>query len=300
MHAHELSHTEPLAHAWRAPELGSAIRIRVANGALEGFERGAGRPIVFAHGWLANANLWRHVVDALASRLRCITLDLPLGAHRLPVDPDADLTPPGCGAMIAQALDALDLHDVTLVGNDSGGAYSQIAVAAHPERVGRLVLNSCETLYDASFPPEPFTLLPQVARDPAQLRAMLSPLEDRAVRMTPPAFGLLCKRPLDDAVSDSYALPSLHDAAILHDVAKVMASASIDPVAAAGRRLIDGFQRPVLFVWSREERVFPVAHAERYAAALADGRVVLVDDAYAFTPEDRPQELAEAIARFVG
>jgi pimeloyl-ACP methyl ester carboxylesterase len=300
MHANEVAVTTPETHAWRAPALGSSLQIRLEQGTVEAFERGAGRPLVFAHGWLANANLWRHVVDALASRYRCITLDLPLGAHRLPVDPDADLTPAGCGALIAGAIEALDLRDVTLVGNDSGGAYSQIAVAACPERVGRLVLNSCETPYDASFPPEPFTLLPQVARDPEQLRAMLAPLEDRAVRMTPPAFGLLAKRPLDDVVSDTYALPSLRDPDVLRDVAKVMASASIEPVAVAGRRLVESFRRPVLFVWSPEDRVFPVANAERYAAALADGRVALVDDAYSFTPEDRPRELAEAIAGFVG
>jgi len=52
----------------------------------------------------------------------------------------------------------------------------------------------------------------------------------------------------------------------------------------------------VVFAWPSEDRVFPIAHAERYAASLADGRVVRIDDAYSFTPEDQPVALAAAIA----
>ena len=115
----------------------------VDPGVVEYFDRGTGPVIVFAHGWMANANLWRKVVDALAATHRCITLDLPLGAHRRPVAADAALDAGACGELIAEALEVLDVDEVTLVGNDSGGAYSQIATSRHPERVARLVLNSC-------------------------------------------------------------------------------------------------------------------------------------------------------------
>src|SRR5689334_15153314 len=126
------------AHLHRSSLLGPARHVRVAAGDIEYFDRGAGPAIVFAHGWLANANLFRKVVAQLADRHRCIALDLPLGAHGRPVDRDADLSPPGCGAIIIDVIEALGLTDVTLVGNDSGGAYSQIGVAARPERIGRL------------------------------------------------------------------------------------------------------------------------------------------------------------------
>jgi pimeloyl-ACP methyl ester carboxylesterase len=195
-------------HLWRSGLLGTARTVELPHGRLECFERGSGPTIVFAHGWLANANLWRNVVDNLAGDFRCVTLDLPLGAHRVPMAPDADLSPTGCGELIAGVLAALDLDAVTLVGNDSGGAYSQIATAAHPDRVARLVLNSCETPYDA-FPPPPFDGLPTVARDSAALGQLFEALRDRAVRAAPVAFGLLIKHPIDDLVSDSYALPCL-------------------------------------------------------------------------------------------
>src|SRR5262245_9329089 len=114
---------------WRSPSLGSLGEVDLPAGRVQYFQRGDGPTLVFAHGWLANANLWRKVVDALAGRFRCITLDLPFGSHRLPFPPAADLTAPSCGGLVADVIAALGLDAVTLVGNDSGGAYSQIAVA---------------------------------------------------------------------------------------------------------------------------------------------------------------------------
>jgi pimeloyl-ACP methyl ester carboxylesterase len=285
------------AHLWRSEALGELEEVHLPRARMQFFRRGDGPVIVFTHGWLANANLWRGIVDRLADRFTCITLDLPLGAHRLAMDPHADLSPAGCADLIVFTLAALDLTDVTLVGNDSGGAYSQIAVASDSRRVARLVLNSCETPY-SEFPPAPFDGLPHLAQDVEALGQLLGALRDRAVRATPPAFGLLIKHPLDDLVSDSYALPCISDTAILRDTSKVMSTATSAPVQEAGRKLIVGFDKPVLLVWSPEDKVFAPADARRYADALADGRLVLIDDAYSFTPEDQPDRLSSAIAEF--
>jgi pimeloyl-ACP methyl ester carboxylesterase len=287
----------PAAHRWRSPLLGESKTLSLDAGTLEYHECGEGPVLVFAHGWLANANLWRDVVYELAGRFRCITLDLPLGSHRRPMHPDADLSPNGCAELIAQTLEALDVGTVTVVGTDSGGAYSQIAAAAHPARIGRLVLNSCETPYD-EFPPPPFDALPAIAADPNNLGELLEALRDRQVRATPPAYGLLIKHPIDGHVSDSYALPSISNPEILRDTSKVMSTASSEPVHRAGQVLISSFERPVLFVWGLEDQVFPLAHARRYAEELANGHVSLIADAYSFTPEDQPHQLAHAIAQF--
>lgn len=285
------------AHLWRSEALGVQQEISLPAGPVQYFRRGSGPVVVFAHGWLANANLWRNVVKRLASDFTCITLDLPLGAHRVPMNPTADLTPAGCGDLIASSLAALGLVGVTLVGNDSGGAYSQIAVASDPERVARLVLNSCETPY-SEFPPAPFDGLPELAKDPATLGRLFGALRDREVRSTPAAFGLLIKHPIEDAVSDSYALPCISDSTILRDTSKVMSSAASAPVHEAGRSLIAEFKRPVLFAWSPEDQVFAPADAERYSKALSDGQMTLIGDAYSFTPEDQPDRLADEIAKF--
>ncbi|HEU0251326.1 MAG TPA: alpha/beta hydrolase [Solirubrobacteraceae bacterium] len=293
-----MSMTSENAHQWRSELLGELGEIDSPAGRLEYFQRGDGPVIVFAHGWLANANLWRNVIDQLADRFTCIALDLPLGAHRTPMDHDADLTPAGCGALISCTLAALGLVDVTLVGNDSGGAYSQIAVADNPHRVSRLVLNSCETPH-SEFPPAPFDGLPAIAKDPHALGQLFEALRNREIRMTPPAFGLLIKHPIDNVVSDSYALPCVSNPAILHDTSKVMSTASSGPVHEAGRRLIADFRQPVLLAWSPEDKVFAPADAKRYTDELSDGRLVLIDDAYSFTPEDQPERLSEQIAAFV-
>ncbi len=188
------------------------------------------------------------------------------------------------------------MERATLVGNDSGGAYSQIALSRCPDLVARLVLTSCETPYD-EFPPVPFDGLPAAARDPAVLGQLLAALEDPEIRGVPAAFGLLVKHPLDPRASDSYALPCLRDPQILRDTAKVMAGASTKAVQLAGAALVEDWKRPVLLAWSREDPVFPVAHARRYAAALS-AELVEFDDSYSFTPEDQPKALAAAIAAF--
>jgi pimeloyl-ACP methyl ester carboxylesterase len=114
----------------------------------------------------------------LASQFRCITLELPFGSHLLPMDEHADLSPAGCGQLIASALETRGIGDITIVGNDSGGAYSQIAVANYSDRVARLVLNSCETPSD-EFPPRPFDALPIVA---AHLPTVASSTPHRVIR----------------------------------------------------------------------------------------------------------------------
>jgi pimeloyl-ACP methyl ester carboxylesterase len=290
-------------HRWRSGLLGEPRSVEVPGGAIEYLERGEGPTLVFSHGWLANANLWRKVVDLLCGEFRCLALDLPLGSHRAPMDADADLSPSGVGALIADVVERLELSEVTLVGNDSGGAYSQIALAQHGERIGgrvsRLVLTSCETPYD-EWPPPPFDGLPAAARDPELLGQLLGALEDPAIRATPPAYGLLLKRPVETEVSDSYALPASRDKGILRDVAKAMASTSTAPVRAAGEHLIASSALPVQLIWSSEDEVFPIAHAERYAGALRDARLVPIGDAYSFTPEDRPGAVAAAIRDFAG
>lgn len=153
-----------MAHDYRSPDLGEAKTVELSQGTINYWEKGQGKPIVFAHGWLANANLWRKLVPLLSARFRCVVPDLPFGAHVRALMPDTGLTPRDCGALIGDFLSALDLEDATLVGNDSGGAYSQIATAMAPGRIGRLVLNACETPYDP-FPPPAFAALKAAAQD---------------------------------------------------------------------------------------------------------------------------------------
>ncbi|HUC06522.1 MAG TPA: alpha/beta hydrolase [Solirubrobacterales bacterium] len=289
------------SHRWRSQLLGQQRSLELEDGVLDYFERGEGPTLLFTHGWLANANLWRKVVDRLHGEFRCIVLDLPLGSHRTPMTAAADLSPLGVAGLIAAVLERLDLRATTLIGNDSGGAYSQIALARHRAqtagRVSGLALTSCETPYD-EWPPKPFDGLPKAARDPAILGQLLAALEDPDVRASPVAYGHLLKHPIEPEASDAYALPASHDPGVLRDVAKAMASATTAPVRKAGEALIARGEPPALLIWSEEDTVFPLEHASRYADALADAQLVRIADSFSFTPEDQPAAVAAAIGSF--
>ena len=142
----------------------SRREVELPAGTIRYREDGEGKPVVFVHGFLVDGRLWDGVVDSLSDRFRCIAPDWPIGAQQVALRPDADLTPHGIAAIIADFLDALDLRDVTLVGNDSGGAMSQVMVTRHPDRVGRLVLTNCDT--HENFPPGIFRYVLPLAKLP--------------------------------------------------------------------------------------------------------------------------------------
>jgi pimeloyl-ACP methyl ester carboxylesterase len=280
---------------WRDPALGEPRDLEVPGGTLRAFESGSGPPVVFVHGLLVNANLWRKVTPRLAPDFRCVALDLPLGSHELAM-PDADLSPRGLANLIADAIDTAGLEDVTLVGNDTGGALSQLVAVRRPERIGRLVLTSCDA-YD-NFPPRFFKLVLAPALIPGAARFVFAPLRLRPLRELPIAFGWLMHSKLDPAAGDSYVLPALTSAAIGADVRRAMGG--IDPryTREAAERFGE-FRRPVLIAWSRDDRFFPAEHAQRLASDFPSARLEWVENARTFSAEDQPPRLAELIAGFV-
>lgn len=265
-------------------------------GTIEYRESGRGSPVVFVHGVGVNGDLWRRVAPRLAAEHRCIVPDLPWGAHSRPLRPDADLSLPGMARIVADFMAALELDDVTLVGNDSGGALSQLVVTRHPERVGRLVLTPCDA-FD-NFPPKMFRYLSWAAKVPGAMAPIVQSMRLRANRRTPIAFGWLTKRRLPNAVSDHYVNPVIHDRRIREDArAFILGLDPADTLAAAEK--LSGFDRPVLLAWAPEDRFFPIAHAERLAELLPDARLARIEDSRTFVSEDQPQRLAELIAGFV-
>ena len=281
---------------WRSPALGERKVLDLPGGGrIAYFEAGSGAPIVFVHGLLVNANLWRKVVERLAPDFRCITLDLPLGSHTLPM-PGTDISPPAVAGMVADALEAMELEDVTLVGNDTGGAICQMLVTSRPERVGRLVLTSCD--YRDQFPPAMFAYFKPAARVPGALKVLMAPMRFRFARYLPIAFGWLVKRRIDRDAEDSYILPGGAIDGVAEDVRRVIGGIDAADLNRAADRL-GAFEKPALIAWSREDKLFKPAHAERLAQDLPNARVAWVDDARTFSMEDNPAQLSELIAGFV-
>jgi len=281
---------------WRAPVLGERRVLDLPSGRIAYHDVGSGPTIVFVHGLLVNANLWRKVVERLSGDFRCVVLDLPLGSHLLPLAPGTDNTPKAVATMVADAIDALELEDVTLVGNDSGGTLSQFVVTTRPERIGRLVLTSCD--YRDNFPPKLFSYFTPVAKAPLLMYLMFQPMRFRAPRRSPIAFGWLTKRPIDRDAEDSYVFPGLQDRAIREDARRfILGADKADTNAAAD--LLPKFDKPALIAWSGDDRAFPVEDAHGLAGDLPNSRLEFVEDAYTFSMEDNPAHLSELIASFV-
>lgn len=280
---------------WRDPALGEPRELGLPAGQLRYFEAGSGAPIVFVHGLLVNANIWRKLFSALSPDFRCIALELPMGAHALPMSDDADLSPPGLADLIADAIGALDLRDVTLVGNDTGGALCQIVVTRRPERIGKLVLTSCD--HRDNFPPKMFSYFRFVPALSPLIPLLFAPMRVRPLRRLPFAFGWLSKRPIERRAEDSYALPMLGDRRLRADLNKVIKGIDKRHTNEAADKLA-GFDRPALIAWSREDRFFRPHHAEQLAEELPDARLEWIDDARTFSMEDNPARLAELVAAF--
>ncbi|MDT7738435.1 MAG: hypothetical protein QOK09_1804, partial [Mycobacterium sp.] len=166
--------------------------------------------VFFVHGILVDGNLWREVADDLGRRgYRCIVPTLPLGSHTIPVNETGSLSLSGVAEIVNDAIVALDLSDVTLVGSDTGGGICQLVVDANPERIGRLVLTNCDA-FD-KCPPFPFNRVFGLLRGPLSIRAMLRPMRLSALRRSALGFGLLVSRPNSRLTADWIA-PCLNDA----------------------------------------------------------------------------------------
>lgn len=276
-------------------ELGARHTVDLPQGRITYRERGSGEPIVFVHGVLVNGDLWRGVVAELADHHRCITPDWPLGAHPEPMNRDADLTTPGLGRLVADFLTALSLENVTLVGNDTGGAICQMVVTRDPERVGRLVLTSCDA-YEI-YPPQPFGFLRWIGRVPAATAIAAHTFRLRPLRRLPIAFGWVTSGPLPREISDSYVTPG-YRADIRRDTRKVLNGISPRYTLEAASHFGE-FKKPVLIAWADGDKLFPAHLADRLAAAFPDARRETVEGSRTFIGEDQPQQLARMIDEFL-
>ncbi len=269
--------------------------VELPEGTIRYRDVGTGEPIVFIHGLLVNGRLWERTVEHLRKDYRCIVPDLPLGSHLSPMNPEADLAPPALATMIDRFLAALDLDKVTLVGNDTGGALSQLVATKHPERVGRLVLTNCDA-YD-NFPPKLFAYLGLLARIPGGLTAAAQSQRIKPLRRSPVAFGVLAKR-LDDGMLEDWVRPGLDNPDVRRDTRKVILGIDPQQTVQAAKDL-ERFNAPTLFAWAPEDRWFKVEHADSLAAAMPDARVVRIPDSKTFVSLDQPERLADEISSFM-
>ncbi|HEX5714037.1 MAG TPA: alpha/beta hydrolase [Solirubrobacterales bacterium] len=274
-------------------------QVELSVGTLEyGDSGGAGPVLVMLPGLAMDGRLWEGVIDELAPGFRCLTPVLPFGAHRHPLQADADLSLRGIGRIVAEFLERLELDDVVLCFNDWGGAQTMIADDLM-DRVGRLALVSCETA--GNYPPG---LAGNAAwlscKLPGGLQIMRLTLRNRTLRQLPMVYGQMSKRGIPEELMQSWLEP-LQRAEIRRDLRKYAGAAmkGRKDIRAATPALA-GFERPVLVVWDAEGKMMPNDEGRALAGAFPNSSYVELPDCYTLIPLDQPAALARELREFAG
>jgi pimeloyl-ACP methyl ester carboxylesterase len=250
-----------------------------------------GRPVVFVHGYLMGGQLWRNVSLRLAERgLRCIAPTWPLGAHPQALRPGADRTITGVAGIVADALAALRLEDVVLVGNDTGGVVSQLVAVHHPERLGALVLTSCDAF--EHFPPPILKPVILAAKSKAMFRTVAQAMRAPAARKR--AFDGLAYSNIDDLTAQ-WVRPGLADPAVTEDLRQFTLSLRTEVTTGVAARLPE-FNKAALIAWSADDVFFELGDGERLAATIPNARLEVIEGARTFSMVDQPERLADLLS----
>jgi pimeloyl-ACP methyl ester carboxylesterase len=273
-------------------------QIEVSAGTIDYEDTGGEGPtLVLLHGLLMDASLWDGVIADLSVDHRCVAPTLPLGAHRHAMHAAADLSPHGIARLVAELLDRLDLRDVTLVGNDTGGALVQLLVCDDDPRVNQIVLASCDA-FD-NFPPglTGKTLVATGKLPPAMFGLFMQQMRLRPLRRLPMSFGWLTKR--GDAATARWIKPILQQREIRRDTVRVLRAAAADKhLLLDAAACLAAYDRPALVVWASGDRVMPPDHGRRLAELLPHGRLIEISDSYTLIPLDQPAQLAQTLRAF--
>jgi len=273
--------------------------LELSAGTIDYEDTGGDGPVVLlTHGLLMDGALWRGVIERLAGEHRCIAPTLPLGAHRRPMRPGADLSMRGIAGLLGELIERLDLNAITLAMNDWGGPQLLVG-GPHDERIARLALIACEA-FDNVPPRGAARMLPHIARIPGGLDAALLPFRVNALRRLPMTFGHLSKRAVPREVIDRWFEPVRRQRGVRADLRSYVLS------SAQGRRelleaseALGRFERPALVVWASEDKLMPREHGPRLAELLPRGELLVVEDSYTLIPEDQPERLAAALRELI-
>jgi pimeloyl-ACP methyl ester carboxylesterase len=264
---------------------------------------GQGPTLVFFAGALANHDLWRDVVVALEDRYRCITIDLPLGAHPWPLSAGADRSATSLARLLLDCLELLEVEDATVVANDTAGGLLLLSLASGHQalrRVARLILTNCEN-YD-QFPPDKLKKAVLACRMTPRLARALVRLQIRLQHRSPAirrrGIATVAASGLDDERIESFTGPARRDHRVAGDLVAALAGERPRLLIEAAEA-IPRFDRPVLVIWGESCEFFPMTGARRLASDFPRATLVPVPGAKTWVPVDNPAAVADAIATFV-
>jgi pimeloyl-ACP methyl ester carboxylesterase len=277
----------------------TSLRKSVATpyGEIAYVEKGSGpNAALFVHGVLLNGYLWRDALDALSGTRRCIALDLMgHGATKTPAD--AEMSFDAQAAMIGAFLDALEIDQVDLVANDSGGGIAQIFAATNPQRIRSLVLTNCDT-HDNYPPPglEPLITAVKAGQLAAVGKNWLENLE--ALKHS---FGVAYERPeeLTAERAQMYLGPLFASDEATRKLERFMTSVEDNSPNVRIEPKLRQLQAPTLIMWGTDDVFFDKKWAYWLKDTIPGARPVIeVPGGRLFFPEERPEFFADHVRRF--
>jgi pimeloyl-ACP methyl ester carboxylesterase len=276
----------------------------VKSGRIAYVEQGEGPPALFIHGVPLNGYHWRHVIDRLKHRRRCIAIDL-MGLGYTEIAPTQDVSFTAQAHMIAQVIGALDLGKVDLIANDSGGAIAQIFATHYPQYLASLTLTNCD-VHDGWPPPQVLPVIERARR--GTLAPIFQPLLDHP-ELAHQRHAKGETVPLFRAFADPSVLTAevirLYLAPLLSSPQRIDAFqrywlAFDNSQTVAVHAALKSLQVPTLIVWALDDFFFDVKWAYWLKDTIPGARrVVEVSDARLFFAEDRPDELARPLLGFL-
>lgn len=253
-----------------------------------------GRPVVLVHGFLVDDTVWADVPERLGHQgFRAIAPTWPLGAHRTAMNPSAGLSPKGLAQVVLSFLEELEIEDVVLVGNDTGGAVCQFLLDTDASRIGGVVLSNCDAF--TTFPPAQFKAVFSAGKHPRLAAMILKAMRWRALRHSSLGIGLLASN-LDPDHTARWFAPSINDAAIRHDIVRFLREVRPHELNEVSTRL-DRYKGPVSVVWGENDRAFTPKLGEQLAAAFRDALFVAVPNARTLVSLDAPDRLTAEISK---
>ncbi|MFD9891367.1 alpha/beta fold hydrolase [Amycolatopsis sp. NPDC059027] len=270
-------------------------RVSTRFGEVSYLDVGTGPAALFVHGVGTNARLWRHVVAASAGQRRCVAFDLPGHGHS-PVHADRDLSLRGLAELVEEFCAALELAEVDLVANDTGGAVAQVFAVDHPARLRTLTLTNCDT-HD-NLPPEAFRPTVELAKR-GRLASLAGPLVANPGLARAGTYGAGYEHPdqVDDAVFRDYVTPVFGTTEAARGFERLLTSLKADDLVAIEPEL-KNLRVPTLIVWGTGDENFET----RWAYWLRDvipgaQEVIEVEGAKLFFPDERPDDLTPHLHR---
>jgi len=270
--------------------------IELSAGTIDYLDTGGDGPVVVpVHGVMMDATVWRAVVADLRTDHRCIVPTLPLGAHRRPMRPGADLSMNGQAELLAELIERLDLDDLTLVVNDWGGPL--VTAVRHADLIDRLVVTPCEA-FDNMPPGLPGRFAEIAGRMPGGIFLAAQALRVPALRRLPTTFGPMAVSPIPGDLAAGWIAAARHQRAVRHDLETYIRSTERDVLEAIVDDLA-ALDIPTLVAWTTDGRVMPAEHGPRLAELLPHGHYAEIPGGRVLVQLDQPGPVADMIRAFI-